>query len=197
MRSKPLANEESEADATSELRSPSGRLDRFDRPFSGRYNFRTLEQSLSPRRTKLVPQDSLESDHCAEMLRALADPVRLRIIDALRCAPKCVSELSKSLQVEVVTVSHHLGILHAVGLVEREKKGRFKVYRLRPGIVGPANRGQGKQHIDLGCCRLEIPPATGNATDSPAADADLLQLKSRSPAKGSPSASSKPRIPSV
>jgi DNA-binding transcriptional ArsR family regulator len=144
-----------------------------------------------------VPQDSLESDHCAEMLRALAEPVRLRIIDALRSAPKCVSELSKSLQLEVVTVSHHLGILHSVGLVEREKKGRFKVYRLRQGIVGPANGGQGKQHIDLGCCRLEIPPAAGHATNDPAADTELVQLKGHSPAKRSPSASSKPRIPSA
>jgi DNA-binding transcriptional ArsR family regulator len=105
-----------------------------------------------------VSQDSLESDHCAEMLRALADPVRLRIIDALRSAPKCVSELSETLDIEVVTVSHHLGILHSAGILEREKKGRFKVYRLRKGVLGPANGGQGKQHIDLGCCRLEIPP---------------------------------------
>jgi DNA-binding transcriptional ArsR family regulator len=92
------------------------------------------------------------------MLRALADPVRLKIIDALRSAPKCVSELSESLEIEVVTVSHHLGILYSAGILEREKKGRFKVYRLRKGVLGPANGGQGKQHIDLGCCRLEIPP---------------------------------------
>jgi DNA-binding transcriptional ArsR family regulator len=91
------------------------------------------------------------------MLRALADPVRLRIIDALRSAPQCVSDLSESLGIEVVTISHHLGILHSVGLLDREKKGRFKVYRVREGVLGPANGGQGKQHIDLGCCRLEIP----------------------------------------
>lgn len=127
-----------------------------------------------------MPQDSLESDHCAEMLRALGEPVRLRIIDALRSAPKCVSELSKSLQLEVVTVSHHLGILHSVGLVEREKKGRFKVYRLRQGIVGPANAGQGKQHIDLGCCRLEIPPTTAPATNTAREKADFVQLRGRS-----------------
>ncbi len=90
------------------------------------------------------------------MLKALADPVRLRIIDALRSAPRCVSELSESLELEVVTVSHHLGILHAVGLLEREKKGRFKVYSLREGVLHLANGGQ--QHIELGCCRLEIPP---------------------------------------
>jgi DNA-binding transcriptional ArsR family regulator len=121
-----------------------------------------------------VSDDSLQSDHCAEMLRALADPVRLRIIDALRAAPRCVSELSESLDLEVVTVSHHLGILHAVGLLEREKKGRFKVYRLREGVLASANGD--KQHIDLGCCRLEIPspshdqsaaaPETSNAGKS-------------------------------
>jgi DNA-binding transcriptional ArsR family regulator len=105
-----------------------------------------------------VQLDSLESDHCAEMLRALGDPVRLRIIDALRSSPKCVSELSESLSLEVVTVSHHLGILHSSGLLDREKKGRYKVYRLREGILRPANGSHGKQHIDLGCCRLEIPP---------------------------------------
>ncbi len=105
-----------------------------------------------------MTQDSLKSDHCAEMLRALADPVRLRIIDQLRSLPRCVSELSESLQLEMVTVSHHLGILHAAGLLEREKKGRFKVYSLAKGILWPVNGGQGKQHIDLGCCRLEIPP---------------------------------------
>jgi ArsR family transcriptional regulator len=111
-----------------------------------------------------VPHDSLEWDHCAEMLRALADPVRLRIINALRSAPACVSELSESLHLGVVTVSHHLGILHAIGVLEREKKGRFKVYRLREGILGPAAAGHGKQHIDLGFCRLEIPPTTAGAT---------------------------------
>jgi len=109
-----------------------------------------------------VSQDSPEWDHCAEMLRALADPVRLRILDALRSSPKCVSELSQSLQLEVVTVSHHLGILHTFGVLEREKKGRFKVYRLRRGILGPANARHGKQHIDLGFCRLEIPPAAAS-----------------------------------
>jgi DNA-binding transcriptional ArsR family regulator len=130
------------------------------------------------------------------MLRALADPVRLRIIDALRCGPKCVSVLSESLQLEVVTVSHHLGILHSVGLLDREKKGRFMVYGLRQGIVGPANGGQGKQHIDLGCCRLEIPPATSHSAHGPAADAPPVQLKGRSPARGIRSGASKLRLPS-
>jgi DNA-binding transcriptional ArsR family regulator len=123
--------------------------------------------------------DSLESDHCAELLRALADPVRLRIIDVLRSAPKCVSELSEALDLEVVTVSHHLGILHSIGLLEREKKGRFKVYRLRRGVLAPAKAGDGKQHIDLGCCRLEIPPASTGGENRSANRGELVQLKGR------------------
>ncbi len=102
------------------------------------------------------------------MLKALADPVRLRIIDALRSAPRCVSELSESLELEVVTVSHHLGILHAVGLLEREKKGRFKVYSLREGVLHLANGG--KQHIELGCCRLEIPPPSADQSATAASN---------------------------
>ncbi len=130
-----------------------------------------------------MPQDALESDRCAELLRALADPVRLRIVDALRSAPKCVSELSESLQLEIVTVSHHLGILHSVGLLDREKKGRFKVYRLRKGVLAPAHGNHGKQHLDLGCCRLEIPAPI------------QLETNGRGSAKESrPSAHSEPHI---
>jgi DNA-binding transcriptional ArsR family regulator len=101
--------------------------------------------------------DSLESTHCAEMLKALSDPIRLRIVDALRTGPQNVGDLAESLKTEIATVSHHLGILHAAGLLEREKRGRFKVYRLKEGVLATSASRQGKQHIDLGCCRLEIP----------------------------------------
>jgi DNA-binding transcriptional ArsR family regulator len=101
--------------------------------------------------------DSLESAHCAEMLKALSDPIRLRIVDALRLGARNVGELAETLETEIATVSHHLGILHAAGLLEREKQGRFKVYRLREGLLATSASRHGKQHLDLGCCRLEIP----------------------------------------
>jgi len=101
--------------------------------------------------------DQLESTYCAEMLKALSDPIRLRIIDSLRVGPKNVSDLAELLKTEIATVSHHLGILHTAGLLEREKQGRHKVYRLRAGILATSTTRNGKQHLDLGCCRLEIP----------------------------------------
>ena len=94
--------------------------------------------------------DRLQSEHCAELLKALAEPLRLRIVDRLRGGPRNVTEIAEAMGVEIMTASHHLGILKNSGLVERQKQGRFAVYKLRPGV---SNRGQ----IDLGCCQLKLP----------------------------------------
>jgi ArsR family transcriptional regulator len=101
--------------------------------------------------------ESLEPERCARMLRALADPERLRIIHCLRGGARNVTELAGLLEAEVVNVSHHLGVLRHAGLVLDEKQGRFVVYRLHPDIFRPARGAASPEHLDLGCCRLEIP----------------------------------------
>ena len=50
----------------------------------------------------------------------------------LRTGSKNVTELAKLLNVEIVNVSHHLGVLRQAGLVQDEKHGRFVVYSLHP-----------------------------------------------------------------
>ena len=107
-----------------------------------------------------VSSDSLQSDHCAEKLRALGDPWRIKIIDALRVCPLSVGELADHLESEVVTVSHHLGVLRHAGLVEREKQGRFVAYSIHEGVFQPTKSTRTTEHINLGCCRLEIPKPT-------------------------------------
>jgi ArsR family transcriptional regulator len=94
---------------------------------------------------------------CARQLRALADPERLRIIGVLREGSQNVSGLAARLEAQIVNVSHHLGVLRQAGLVLDEKCGRFVVYRLHPAVYHPSARGA-REHLDLGCCRLEIPP---------------------------------------
>ncbi|MGQ0634850.1 MAG: ArsR/SmtB family transcription factor [Planctomycetaceae bacterium] len=101
--------------------------------------------------------DRLQSDHCAKLLRALSDPVRLRIVDALRDGPKNVSTLTKLLQADIAIVSHHLGILKNAGLVESDKDGRFVVYRLTREVFEPSNTDHNREHLNLGCCRIEVP----------------------------------------
>ncbi len=99
--------------------------------------------------------EPLEPDRCARTLRALADPERLRIIHCLRGGARNVSELAALLGVELVNVSHHLGVLRHAGLVLDEKQGRFVIYRLHPDVFHGS--GANAEHLDLGCCRLELP----------------------------------------
>ena len=104
-----------------------------------------------------MAKDPLQPDRCAEQLKALSEPLRLRIINTLRPGPRSVSDLAEELGVEVVTVSHHLGILRNARLVEKERKGRFILYRLPDDVFQPSASNRANEHIDLGCCRLEIP----------------------------------------
>ncbi len=102
-----------------------------------------------------MTEDRLQSKLCAEKLKALGEPIRVRIVDLLRDGEKTVTEIAASLGEEIVNISHHLGILYHAGLVEKTKQGRFVLYRLHPD-VSAVSRG-GKQHLDFGCCRLEVP----------------------------------------
>jgi ArsR family transcriptional regulator, nickel/cobalt-responsive transcriptional repressor len=100
--------------------------------------------------------ESLQPERCARLLKALAEPERLRIIDCLRHGPRNVSELSRELSSDIVNVSHHLRVLREVGLVLDQKQGRFVVYQLHPEVFEARGRA-GNDHLDLGCCRLEMP----------------------------------------
>jgi DNA-binding transcriptional ArsR family regulator len=101
--------------------------------------------------------DRLDSESCAEKLKALGEPLRLRIVDLLRRGPQTVGEIALSLEHDLALVSHHLRILHGAALVERRKEGRFVIYRLREGMLPAEKKGAGPDRLDLGCCRLEVP----------------------------------------
>lgn len=102
-------------------------------------------------------KDPLQPKRCARLLRALADPERLRIVRCLRGGPKNVGEIAGALDALVVNVSHHLGVLRQAGLVEDEKQGRYVVYHLHPDVYQPADKDCVTEQLDLGCCRLETP----------------------------------------
>jgi DNA-binding transcriptional ArsR family regulator len=105
----------------------------------------------------MKPTRTLDPEHCAESLKALGDPIRLRIIAQLRTGPQNVGELAAALENTAVTISHHLAILYHSGFVRRAKRGRFVEYRLERNVFVRTSRGI--EHIDLHCCRLELPPA--------------------------------------
>lgn len=66
----------------------------------------------------------------AEVLKALASPRRLEIIHHLASGPTQVGRLATELGVSQPSVSQHLSVLRAVGLVEAERRGRDVRYRL-------------------------------------------------------------------
>lgn len=67
-----------------------------------------------------------------ELLKVVADPVRLRILTSLAREQLCVCHLQEELGAGQTLVSHHLRTLRDAGLVESEPCGRFTYYRLRP-----------------------------------------------------------------
>ena len=66
----------------------------------------------------------------SRMLRALADPTRLRILNLLSRheGEVCVCEIVENFPLEQPTISHHLRILRDVGLVDFHKKGLWAYY---------------------------------------------------------------------
>jgi DNA-binding transcriptional ArsR family regulator len=103
-----------------------------------------------------VTPDPLQPNKCAELLGALAAPERLRIVRYLRDGPRNVSEIAEMLQTPPVNVSHHLTVLRHAGLIRNEKLGRFVLYSLVPGVLGP-EADPACDELNLGCCQLKLP----------------------------------------
>ncbi|QFG23090.1 helix-turn-helix transcriptional regulator [Actinomadura sp. WMMB 499] len=68
----------------------------------------------------------------ADVVRALADPLRARIVELLADEALCVCHLVEETGARQTNISNHLRVLRDTGLVETEPCGRFTYYRLRP-----------------------------------------------------------------
>ena len=71
----------------------------------------------------------------ARIIKAMAHPTRLFIVDELSRGERCVCELTGMIGAEMPTVSRHLSQLRHAGLVEDEKRGAQVFYRLRVPCV--------------------------------------------------------------
>jgi DNA-binding transcriptional ArsR family regulator len=58
----------------------------------------------------------------AAQFRALADPLRRRILERLVAAPASAGQLARSLGLPRVNVTHHLGVLAAAGLIDQRQR---------------------------------------------------------------------------
>ncbi len=71
----------------------------------------------------------------APLLKALADPVRLRLLSLVAShegGEACICDLNAAFDLSQPTISHHMKVLHEAGLVDRDKRGVWVYYRARP-----------------------------------------------------------------
>ena len=68
------------------------------------------------------------------MFRALADPTRRKILELLAKSDYTAGEIAERFPIAFASVSHHLGILKAAGLVATEREGQFIRYRLNTTV---------------------------------------------------------------
>ncbi|WP_328666151.1 metalloregulator ArsR/SmtB family transcription factor [Streptomyces sp. NBC_00322] len=70
-----------------------------------------------------------------DLIRVLADPLRLRIVTLLARETLCTTHLVEETGARQTNLSNHLKVLREAGVVETEPCGRFTYYRLRPDVI--------------------------------------------------------------
>ncbi len=78
--------------------------------------------------------DEEQASDLAEVLKALADPVRLRLVSIIGTAESgevCACDLPALVERTQPTVSHHLSLLVRAGVLEREQRGKWAWFSLR------------------------------------------------------------------
>jgi ArsR family transcriptional regulator, arsenate/arsenite/antimonite-responsive transcriptional repressor len=80
------------------------------------------------------PLSEEQAELVAPLLKALAEPVRLRLMSLVAShagGEACVCDLNDAFDLSQPTISHHLKVLHEAGLLDREKRGVWVYYRAR------------------------------------------------------------------
>lgn len=94
-----------------------------------------------------IPMTPELLDLIAERFKALSDPARLQILNALRSGEKSVTELIDETGRGQANVSKHLQLLHSLGFVARRKEGLYVYYSLKSRDIF--------QLCDVMCGRIE------------------------------------------
>jgi ArsR family transcriptional regulator len=81
------------------------------------------------------PMSEAQANTVAPLLKALADPVRLRLMSLVLShenGEACVCDLTPAFELSQPTISHHLKVLHEAGLLDRDKRGTWVYYQAKP-----------------------------------------------------------------
>ncbi|GAA2270567.1 metalloregulator ArsR/SmtB family transcription factor [Actinomadura sp. NPDC048955] len=84
------------------------------------------------------PLSEAEAAELTPLFKAIADPVRLRLLSLIAChegGEACVCDLTAAFDLTAPTISHHLKVLKQAGLIDSERRGTWVYYWLNPGVL--------------------------------------------------------------
>jgi ArsR family transcriptional regulator len=84
------------------------------------------------------PIDATKATELSRVFKALADPVRLRLLSLIGARTgdeACVCELVDAFDLSQPTISHHLKVLREAGLITSERRGTWVYYRALPDAL--------------------------------------------------------------
>ncbi len=87
---------------------------------------------------QLSAKDRKDYQRGSAMLKALGDPQRAMLVDALSCRPLCVYEMQQLVSWSQATLSHHLKTLRENGLVNTTRDGKWIYYSLNQEGIAAA-----------------------------------------------------------
>lgn len=85
-----------------------------------------------------APMSQEAAEDLAPLFKAIADPMRLRLLSLIAChegGETCVCDLTAVFDVTAPTISYHLKILREAGLIESERRGTWRYYRISPAVM--------------------------------------------------------------
>jgi ArsR family transcriptional regulator, arsenate/arsenite/antimonite-responsive transcriptional repressor len=84
------------------------------------------------------PLSAEEAAELARVFKAIADPVRLRLLSLIAShagGEACVCDLTGAFALTGPTISHHLKVLREAGLVDSQRRGTWIYYRVQPDLL--------------------------------------------------------------
>ncbi len=86
-----------------------------------------------------------QAANLSTLFNALADPTRRAVVQRLSRGPASMSTLAEPFSLSLPTISQHLDLLHAAGLVQSVKQGRVRMFSLTPKPLKMAERWMADQ----------------------------------------------------
>jgi ArsR family transcriptional regulator, arsenate/arsenite/antimonite-responsive transcriptional repressor len=96
------------------------------------------------------PLSAGEAGELAPLFKAVADPVRLRLLSLIAChegGEACVCDLTGVFDLTAPTISHHLKVLREAGLIGSQRRGAWVYYWINPAVLAQLAAVLGSQAV--------------------------------------------------